>query len=55
MILLLMSQIYLFFRLVLLQCGEVQCGLAGELANCDMEVDENVLGPLTKVLDVSEM
>jgi len=37
--------------LVLRQCGEAHCCLAGELANCDMDIDENVLAPLTKVLE----
>eukprot|EP00794_Sanderia_malayensis_P009068 gene9068-10036_t len=39
------------FGIVLLQCGEIQAGLAAELANYDMEVDENVLSPLSKVLE----
>lgn len=37
--------------IVLLHCGETQSGLAGELANCDMEIDENVLCPLSKLLE----
>ncbi len=42
-------------RIVLLQCGETQAALAGELANCDMEIDEKVISPLSKLLEVSRL
>ena len=45
---------FIFFcRSVLLVCGETESALGGELANCEADIDENVLNPLTKVLEVS--
>ena len=40
------------FRNVLMTAGEAQTTIASELAVCESEIDEQVLGPLNKILEV---
>lgn len=48
-------QILSHFSGVLLQAGETQSALAGELATYETELDESILAPLQKIVEVCKI